>query len=88
MVKEYADLFSGVGLLEGDVHLEVDPSVPHVQMPPRKLPVAIRDRVKDELDHLCREDIIEPVTEPSAWISALLVVVKPNNKLRIRSTRR
>ena len=88
MVKEYADLFSGVGLLEGDVHLEVDPSVPPVQMPPRKLPVAIRDRVKDELDRLCREDIIEPVTEPSAWISALLVVVKPNNKLRIRSTRR
>jgi len=31
VVKEYADLFSGVGLLEGDVHLEVDSSVPPVQ---------------------------------------------------------
>ena len=83
MINEYSELFSGVGLLEGDVHLEVDPSVPPVQMPPRKLPVAIRDSVKAELDRLCREDIIEPVTEPSSWISALLVVVKPNNKLRI-----
>ena len=83
VISAYADLFTGVGLLEGDVHLEVDPSVPPVQMPQRKLPVAIRDRVKEELDRLCRDDIIEPVTEPTAWISALLVVVKPNNKLRI-----
>ena len=83
VVSAYADLFTGVGLIEGDVHLEVDPAVPPVQMPPRRLPVAIRDKVKDELDRLCREDIIEPVTEPTPWISALLVVVKPNNTLRL-----
>ena len=83
VIKQYGDLFKGVGLLEGDVHLEVDPSVPPVQMPPRRLPVTIRDQVKDELDRLCREDIIEPVTEPSPWISALMVAVKPNSKLRL-----
>jgi len=78
VIRSYGDLFTGVGLLEGDVHLEVDPSVPPVQMPPGRLPVTIRDQVKNELDRLCRENIIEPVTEPSPWISALMVAVKPN----------
>jgi len=32
---------------------------------------------------MCRDVIIEPVTKPSAWISALLVVRKPNGKVRI-----
>ena len=73
VIRSYGDLFTGVGLLEGDVHLEVDPSVPPVQMPPRRLPVTIRDQVKDELDRLCREDIIEPVTEATPWMSALII---------------
>lgn len=83
IVRQYADLFTGVGRLEGEVHLEVDPSARPVQMPPRRLPVPLKERVKQELDELCKNDIIEPVTEPSAWVSPLLVVQKPNGKLRI-----
>lgn len=83
IVAKYAELFKGVGLLEGKVHLETDPSVPPVQMPPRRLPVPIRDEVKRELDAMCRDGIIEPVTGPSTWVSALLVVRKPNGKIRI-----
>ncbi len=83
IIKCYSELFRGVGLLEGDVHLEVDRSVPPVQIPPRRLPVPIKETVRQELEALCNEGIIEPVTEPSAWISALLVVRKPNGKVRI-----
>lgn len=83
IIERYADLFTGVGLLDGEVHLEIDPTVPPVQLPPRRLPVPIKDTVKNELDAMCRDGIIEPVTEPSAWISALLVVRKANGKVRI-----
>lgn len=83
ILTHYSDLFTGVGLLDGEVHLEIDPSVPPVQMPPRRLPVPIKQAVKQELDAMCRHGIIEPVTEPSTWISALLVVRKPNGKIRI-----
>lgn len=83
IIEHYADLFTGVGRLDGDVHLEIDRTVAPVQMPPRRLPIAIKDKVKQELDRMCKDDIIEPVTEPSEWASALLVVNKPDGSLRI-----
>ena len=49
----------------------------------RKLPVAIKEKVHAELDRLLREGIIAPVTELTPWISALLVVTKPNGSVRI-----
>jgi len=64
------------------VHLEIDTTVKPVQMPPRR-PIPIRDRVKAELDSMCKEGFIELVTEPTPWVSALLVVHKPNGELRI-----
>jgi len=65
------------------VHLEVDPILPQLQMPPRRLSVPIKDRVKKELDLLCKQGIIEPVIAPIPWVSALVVVNKPNGDLRI-----
>ena len=62
------------------MHLEVDESIPPEQMPPRRLPVAIKDRVKAELDRMREQGIME---QPSQCISALLVVQRANGKLRI-----
>ena len=45
ILAEYPDLFGGVGLLEGEVYLEVDSSVAPVQLPLRRLPVGVRDSV-------------------------------------------
>ena len=80
---EYGDLFEGLGLLEGDVHLETDPNVPPVQMPLRRLPIGIRDKVSAELQTMEAQGIITPVTEPSTWVSALLVAAKPDGRIRI-----
>ena len=76
--QEYADIFTGYGKFKGKLHLHMDPTVAPVKMPLRRLPIAIKDKVKAELDELTRNDIIAPVNEPSEWISALLVVAKPN----------
>lgn len=82
--KRYADLFDGtLGLLEGDVHLETDPSIPPVQMPLRRLPVAMRDRVEKELRQMVDDGVIAPVTRPTPWVSALLVVAKQDGGIRI-----
>ena len=83
IIERYADLFDGVGLLDREVHLEVDRTVPPVRIPPGRLPVAIKDRIKTELDEMCRNGIIEPISEASPWMFAFLVVAKLNGRLRI-----
>ena len=82
VLEEYADLFDGVGLLEGDVHFDVDDTVPAIQMPLRRLPIAVRDKVEAELKRLESDGIIARVTEPTKWVSALLVVAKPDGRIR------
>ena len=82
ILNEYSDVFEGLGCMEGLCHLEVDQTVRPVVHPPRKVPVALRDRLKEELDKLVGEEIITPVTEPTKWVSSLVLVNKPN-KLRI-----
>ena len=83
VMNAYHDVFNGDGKMQGKVHLEVDPSVTPVKLPLRKLPLAIKDKVKAELDNMVRKGIISPVDKPCDWISALLVVTKPNNQVRI-----
>ena len=56
--REYADLFTGYGKFQGKLHLHTDPSVAPVRMPLRRLPIAIRAKVKAQLDELVRNDII------------------------------
>ena len=47
---EYGDVFEGHGLMQGKRHLEVDTSVQPQIMPPRRIPIAMKAKVKDELD--------------------------------------
>ena len=82
ILKDYRDVFEGLGCMEGLCYLEVDQTVRPVIHPPRKIPVALRDRLKEELDKLVGEEILTPVTEPTKWVSSLVLVNKPN-KLRI-----
>ncbi len=83
LLRDYADIFDGYGKLTGQLHLEVDPSVPQVRMPLRKLPIPIKSRVEAELKKLCDDAIIAQANEPTDWISALLVVNKPNGGIRL-----
>jgi hypothetical protein len=83
VLTEYADLFEGLGSLKGEVHFDVDPSVPPVQMPLRRVPLAVKDKVAAELRRLEASGIIAPVTEPTQWVSPLLVVAKSGNRIRL-----
>ena len=83
IVAEYTDVFEGLGKMAGTVHLDFDESVPPVQMPLRRLPVGIKEKVAAELRRLEALDVIAPVTEPTPWVSALLAVKKPNNDIRL-----
>ena len=50
--------------------------------PPHRVPVALKDRLKKELDGMVEEGILTPVNQPTDWVSSMVTVLKPN-KLRI-----
>ena len=85
VLQHYANVFQpGRGNPLGTpMHIALDPSVTPVHAPTRRVPVAKLDRVNEELKRLCDEGIIRPVTQPTDWLSNILVKEKPNGKLRI-----
>ena len=78
LLEEYKDVFGGLGDLPGEYHIVTDDTVPPVVHPPRRVPVALRDQIKEKLDEMVASDVIAPVTEPTEWVSSMVVIVKPN----------
>ena len=81
--ETYPDVFEGLGTLGPELHLEVDPNCPPVQLPPRKIPESLKQPLREHLDDLVKRDVIERVNGPTEWVSALVVVAKPNGKIRL-----
>ena len=67
----------------GEATLRIDENGQPKVLPCRKIPLAIKDTVKKELDRLVDKDVLVPVTEPTEWVSQMAVEHKPNGKLRI-----
>jgi transposase InsO family protein len=67
----------------GEVHLYIDETIQPRALPARSIPLALRDQVKEELDKMVSRGIIEPVDEPTEWVSQMAVVKKANGSLRI-----
>ena len=82
ILENYADVFNGTGCLDGKYHLHTDPDVKPVIQGPRRIPVSLRDKLKNELERLESDNIIAKVEQPTKWVSNLVVVEKPN-KLRV-----
>ena len=69
--------------MPGKVHLQTDSSVDPVVIPPRHVPIAVKEKLKHELDRLEKMDVIAKVTEPTEWVSSLVTVQKPSGKIRV-----
>ena len=80
---EYDDVFGEIGLLSGEHHINLDPSVPAVVNPPRRIPFLLKDKVKNELDRMLRLGIISKVEEPTEWVNSIVIVEKQNGSIRI-----
>ncbi|KAK8782784.1 hypothetical protein V5799_015874 [Amblyomma americanum] len=83
VVKPYEDVFSGLGELKGVVyHLKLKPGSQGVVKAARRIPFALEDRVKAELDRMEAAGVVSKVTEPTEWSSHMVTVIK-NDKVRI-----
>ena len=84
MLKEYSDVFKGVGTLPGGpYHIRLKEQYRLVQHPPRSVPVAMQSAYKTELKRLVKEGIIIEVKEHTEWINSIVLVMKSNGSLRL-----
>ena len=82
-LNEYKDCLGEIGILLKVHHITIDQNITPVESPARKIPIALLDKLKLELERMQRLDIIESVNEPTEWVNPLIIVEKPNGKLRI-----
>ena len=83
----YSHLFSGIGRFWcKPVHITVKPQSNPVQKPPRHVPIAMRDKFKQELDSMEVQGIISKYDGCNAsreWLNSFVIVKKPNGSLCI-----
>ena len=65
VLADYKEVFAGEGKLEEKLHLTVDKTVAPVILPVRKVPLAVKEPLKKEIDRLVAQEILKPVDTPT-----------------------
>ena len=65
------------------MHLQVDETAQPVVMPPHRIPPALRDKFKGELNRLENLRVLSKVDEPTSWVSSIVVRTKRSGQLRV-----
>ena len=68
--QQHPDVSEGVGKLKNkQISLYIDPTVKTVAQPYRRIPLNLREKVKDKTTELLDLGIIEPVEGPAPWVN-------------------
>lgn len=82
ILLQYEDVFQGLGCLEGEVSLEIDENIqPNIQTP-RRIPMSLRNDLKEAIDDMIKLDVIQKQERHTDWVSNV-VIVKRKNKSRM-----
>ena len=86
IMELFPELFDGVGTIkDAIIKLNVDQSIIPVIQPPRKISQAMVDPLKQEIDRMMTLGVIRKldINEATDWCHNLVLVRKPNGKLRV-----
>ena len=51
--------------------------------PPRRVPLALQEKLRKTLNDLVNKKVITPVVTPTDWVSSLVITEKKNKELRL-----
>ena len=82
--RQYHDLFTGLGCMDGDYTMRLKEDAKHFAVfTPRRVPVNLLPQLKDELDKLQQLGVIKRVNEPTPWCAPIVVVPKKSTGIRL-----
>ena len=74
--------------MHGDAyHIDLDTTIRPVQHVPWRVPVVVKEPLKQKLAELTKQGIITEVEESTPWISNMVVILKPNKLTPETSTK-
>ena len=77
-------LFEDLGKMKDEYKIILrGDAIPYKLSRPRNIPLALWDKVKQELERMQRLTIISPMNEFCEWCAPLVVVIKKNGELRL-----
>ena len=82
--SDFDEVFNDeLGTFSGEHSLKIKDDAQPIIMANRKVPVALREPLKKELDRLTKLKAIIPVNEPTEWVSQTVIATKKNGKIRL-----
>ncbi|UYV63766.1 K02A2.6-like, partial [Cordylochernes scorpioides] len=83
ILNKYKDVFEGVRLLKNKQSILIkEDAIPQVYTA-RRLPLAMREPVREELEKMSKLGVIKKINKPTEWSHPMVVVKKPNGDVRI-----
>ena len=80
----YPNLFKGLGELEGEFSIKLTPgSTPCAITTPRRVALPLMPKVKEELQRMEKLGVISKGDIPTDWCAGMVVVPKPDGRIRI-----
>ena len=84
IAKQFPRLFKGLGKMEGCYEIRLKDDVkPFALSTPRRVALPLLSKVKAELQRMENMGVITKIDEPTDWCAGIVVVPKPNDKVRI-----
>lgn len=83
ILGEYNDVFTGIGKFSKEYSIKMKKDAIPCSNPPHRVPLKIKDKLKDELRRLCDLDVMYKTEEPVEWVNNLVIVEKPDHSLRL-----
>ncbi|XP_065214049.1 uncharacterized protein LOC135841149 [Planococcus citri] len=83
LLKEYADVFRGIGKFKEKYTLKLKKNAVPTICKLKRVPESIRKELKKTLDRYEKANIISRVNKPTEWVSNMAVAEKKSGKLRL-----
>ena len=84
VVEQFPELFRGLGKLKDTYQIKLrEGATPFTLTTPRRVPIPLLPKVKEELQRMENMGVITRIDEPTEWCAGMVVVPKPSGRVRI-----